>query len=84
MPPPAIPLIHGLREIAPDYDALIVDLWGVIHGGIEPYPGVLDALAALRAARPAGGAALERAAPRRHRDPAADRDRRAARRLRPA
>ena len=46
---PAIPLIHGLREIAPDYDALIVDLWGVIHGGVEPYPEVLDALAALRA-----------------------------------
>ena len=48
MAPPAIPLIHGLREIAPDYDALIVDLWGVIHGGVEPYPEVLDALAALQ------------------------------------
>ncbi|HSA81945.1 MAG TPA: TIGR01459 family HAD-type hydrolase, partial [Geminicoccaceae bacterium] len=46
---PAIPLIHGLREIAPGYDALIVDLWGVIHGGVEPYPEALDALAALRA-----------------------------------
>ena len=46
---PAIPLIHGLREIARGYDALIVDLWGVIHGGVEPYPGVLDALTALRA-----------------------------------
>ena len=33
-------------------------------------------------ARPAGGAALQRAAPRRDRDPAADRDRRAAVRLR--
>ena len=49
MPLPAIPLIHGLREIARGYDALIVDLWGVIHGGVEPYPGVLDALTALRA-----------------------------------
>jgi HAD superfamily hydrolase (TIGR01459 family) len=49
MPAPAIRLIQGLREIAPDYDALIVDLWGVIHGGIEPYPGVVDALAALEA-----------------------------------
>lgn len=43
-------LIGGLREIAPAYDALIVDLWGVIHGGIEPYPEVLEALAALRTA----------------------------------
>jgi HAD superfamily hydrolase (TIGR01459 family) len=48
MAPPSIPLIRGLREIAPRYDALIVDLWGVIHGGIEPYPGVLEALSALR------------------------------------
>ncbi len=47
---PPIALIPGLREIVADYDALIVDLWGVIHGGIEPYPGVLEALAALRAA----------------------------------
>ena len=45
-----IPLIRGLRELAPDYDALIVDLWGVIHGGVEPYPGVLETLAALRTA----------------------------------
>ena len=45
-----IPLIPGLREIVAGYDALIVDLWGVIHGGIEPYPGVLEALAGLRAA----------------------------------
>jgi HAD superfamily hydrolase (TIGR01459 family) len=48
--PRSVPLIRGLREIAPDYDALIVDLWGVIHGGVEPYPGVLETLAALRAA----------------------------------
>lgn len=45
-----LPLIRGLREIAPDYDALIVDLWGVIHGGVEPYPGVLETLEAVRAA----------------------------------
>jgi HAD superfamily hydrolase (TIGR01459 family) len=52
---PTVPLIRGLREIAPDYDALIVDLWGVVHGGIEPYPEVLDTLAALRAAgKPVG------------------------------
>lgn len=47
---PAVPVIHGLREIAADYDALIVDLWGVVHGGVEPYPGVLETLAELRAA----------------------------------
>jgi HAD superfamily hydrolase (TIGR01459 family) len=47
---PSVPVIRGLRELAPDYDALIVDLWGVIHGGVEPYPGVLETLAALRTA----------------------------------
>jgi HAD superfamily hydrolase (TIGR01459 family) len=46
----SVPLIRGLSEIADDYDALLLDQWGVIHGGIEPYPGVLETLAALRAA----------------------------------
>lgn len=46
-----IRVIHTLREIIADYDALIVDLWGVIHGGTEPYPGVLDALERLRLAK---------------------------------
>jgi len=50
MTPPAVPLIRGLREIVDDYDALLLDQWGVLHGGIEPYPGVLETLAALRAA----------------------------------
>jgi HAD superfamily hydrolase (TIGR01459 family) len=45
-----VPVIRGLRELAPEYDALILDLWGVVHGGVEPYPGVLETLAELRAA----------------------------------
>jgi HAD superfamily hydrolase (TIGR01459 family) len=47
---PYVPLIRGLSEIVDSYDALLLDQWGVLHGGIEPYPGVLEALAALRAA----------------------------------
>jgi HAD superfamily hydrolase (TIGR01459 family) len=43
-------MLQGLREIVAAYDALIVDLWGVIHGGVEPYPGVLETLSALRRA----------------------------------
>jgi HAD superfamily hydrolase (TIGR01459 family) len=43
-------MLQGLREIVAAYDALIVDLWGVIHGGVEPYPGVLETLSALRGA----------------------------------
>jgi HAD superfamily hydrolase (TIGR01459 family) len=47
---PTVPLIRGLSEIVAGYDALLLDQWGVLHGGIEPYPGVLETLAALRAA----------------------------------
>jgi len=50
MAAPSVPVIRGLSEIAADYDALLLDQWGVLHGGIEPYPGVLETLAALRAA----------------------------------
>ena len=50
MSAPEIPVIRGLREIATGYDALIVDLWGVIHGGTAPYPSVLETLDGLRAA----------------------------------
>jgi HAD superfamily hydrolase (TIGR01459 family) len=50
MTPRSVPLIRGLSEIVDDYDALLLDQWGVLHGGVEPYPGVLETLLALRAA----------------------------------
>jgi len=40
--------IQGLKEIAPYYDAFIVDLWGVIHDGSQAYPGVVDCLKQLK------------------------------------
>jgi HAD superfamily hydrolase (TIGR01459 family) len=43
-------LISGLREIAADYDGLILDLWGVLHDGSAPFPGVVAALGELKAA----------------------------------
>lgn len=39
--------IGGLGEIAGAYDGFIVDLWGVVHDGVRPYPAALDALARL-------------------------------------
>ena len=39
--------IDGLREIASDYDGFIVDLWGVVHNGVTPYPAALDCLERL-------------------------------------
>lgn len=42
--------LDGFAPLAEQYDGFIVDLWGVIHDGISPYPGARDTLAALRAA----------------------------------
>src|SRR5438270_11414825 len=40
-------VIDGMRELAPQYDGFILDLWGVVHDGTAPFPGVLDCLARL-------------------------------------
>ncbi|HWD57859.1 MAG TPA: TIGR01459 family HAD-type hydrolase [Stellaceae bacterium] len=39
--------IAGVREIAADYDGFVLDLWGVVHDGVSPYPGVAECLRAL-------------------------------------
>ena len=41
-------IVTGLSTFAPKYDAFILDLWGVVHDGTKPYPGVLDCLSKLR------------------------------------
>src|SRR5438477_9077587 len=45
-----IRVISGVREIAPGYDGYILDLWGVVHDGTAPFPGVLDCMQRLIAA----------------------------------
>ena len=42
-------LIPGLSAIADKYDALVCDVWGVLHNGRRAYPGVPEALANFRA-----------------------------------
>src|SRR5258708_3915123 len=42
-----IRLIDGMRELAPHYDGVILDLWGVVHDGTVPFPGVLDCMQRL-------------------------------------
>jgi HAD superfamily hydrolase (TIGR01459 family) len=42
--------VHGIGDIAGQYDGYILDLWGVVHDGVTPYPGVLDCLTKLMAA----------------------------------
>jgi HAD superfamily hydrolase (TIGR01459 family) len=40
-------LVDGMRALAPEYDGFILDLWGVVHDGIAPFPGVLDCMERL-------------------------------------
>jgi HAD superfamily hydrolase (TIGR01459 family) len=42
--------LPGLRAIASQYDAFLVDLWGVVHDGNRPFAGVVDALRELASA----------------------------------
>ena len=37
-------LIKGLSQVQSKYDAFFVDLWGVIHNGIQLYPGAIEVL----------------------------------------
>ena len=37
-------LIKGLSEVYSKYDAFFIDLWGVIHNGIQIYPRAIDVL----------------------------------------
>jgi len=44
-------LIAGLSEIASGYDALICDVWGVLHDGKNVHPGAANALKQFRTDR---------------------------------
>jgi HAD superfamily hydrolase (TIGR01459 family) len=41
-------IIERLSELADEYDGYVLDLWGVVHDGREPYAGVPECLAELR------------------------------------
>ena len=40
--------LPGFAALADRYDGFILDLWGVIHDGVAPYPGAVDCLLRLR------------------------------------
>lgn len=44
-----MPLLSGLSVLADKYDALLCDVWGVLHNGREAYPGVAEALGKFQA-----------------------------------
>ena len=37
-------LIKGLSQIQSKYYAFLIDLWGVVHNGIQLYPSAIDVL----------------------------------------
>jgi HAD superfamily hydrolase (TIGR01459 family) len=41
-------VIISLREIAPRYDAILCDVWGVVHNGREHFAAACDALSRFR------------------------------------
>ncbi|HUI97062.1 MAG TPA: TIGR01459 family HAD-type hydrolase, partial [Xanthobacteraceae bacterium] len=51
--PPAF--IDGFAALAPQYDVLLCDVWGVVHNGVRAFAEACDALARFRAG---GGTAL--------------------------
>lgn len=50
-----LPVISGLSDLATRYDAVLSDVWGVIHNGVAAFP---EAVEALREFRKAGGRAV--------------------------
>jgi HAD superfamily hydrolase (TIGR01459 family) len=43
-------MFPGVSALARDYDAFILDLWGVIHDGVTVFPGVIDCLMRMKGA----------------------------------
>ena len=44
-----VPIIDGLAPIADQYDAFILDLWGVLHDGVRAYDHAVETLKQLKA-----------------------------------
>ncbi len=43
------PFVPNFSALASGYDALLCDVWGVVHNGLEAYPAACDALMRMRA-----------------------------------
>jgi HAD superfamily hydrolase (TIGR01459 family) len=55
LPRPGVPLIEQFAPLAPDYDVLFCDVWGVVHNGVAAFADACDALTRFRAS---GGTAI--------------------------
>ncbi|MGV8832445.1 MAG: TIGR01459 family HAD-type hydrolase [Devosia sp.] len=45
-----LPNISGLADLAGHYDAVLSDVWGVVHNGVAAFPSAVDALVQYRKA----------------------------------
>jgi HAD superfamily hydrolase (TIGR01459 family) len=45
---PGLPSLDGLAAVRERYDAIICDVWGVLHNGLRATPGAAEALIAAR------------------------------------
>jgi HAD superfamily hydrolase (TIGR01459 family) len=45
-----LPSISGLADLAGRYDAVLSDVWGVVHNGVAAFPPAVDALVRFRQA----------------------------------
>jgi HAD superfamily hydrolase (TIGR01459 family) len=45
-----LPAISGLADLAGRYDAVLSDVWGVVHNGVAAFPSAVDALTQFRKA----------------------------------
>lgn len=54
--------VAGLKDLAGEYDALLCDVWGVLHNGVAAFPGAVEALIKFR--QKAGPVGLVTNAPR--------------------
>lgn len=41
--------MQGLRDLIPSYDGFVIDLWGVMHNGITPFPAAVEFLRTAKA-----------------------------------
>ena len=61
-PPRDVRQIEGLGEIADRYDAILCDIWGVLHNGVASFAAASEALTMFR--RGGGAVVLITNAPR--------------------
>jgi HAD superfamily hydrolase (TIGR01459 family) len=43
-----IPIVTSLAAVIDGHDAVVSDIWGVLHNGVAPFPGAPEALVACR------------------------------------